>query len=209
MIEAFIVRISEIILSATAIFGIAIIFFATWYDIRTINQNKFGQKNRTSVFQESPPDIPKNIQALTHHYAHLNKAIFKKAVPSHFRRNFDERHINVIKIISFTASLVAVLLVTYYFYTAATLQSSTLLTLSWLLVSLWLVAIIWSNENTTRIGKIDLTLAIPFMYFIFYIKLLLYILTTIWKLATNPSSPSAHYHNFLAAIEREAYSTRY
>ncbi|MDB5186569.1 MAG: hypothetical protein JWM07_41 [Candidatus Saccharibacteria bacterium] len=204
MIEVFIVRMTEIMLSATAFIGIAVIFFATLHDLRAINQ-----KNRASESYKSPTDIPKGISALTRQYLYLNKAIFKKTIPSRFLQDFYQRHIYVIRIVSFTASLFTVLLVTYFFYTAATLQSNTFLTLSWLLVSLWLIAIIWSDNKVALVGKIDLTLAIPFMYFILYVTLLLYILMTIWKAAKNFSLPSIQYRNFLAAIEREAYSTRY
>lgn len=64
-------------------------------------------------------------------------------------------------------------LMTYAMYIAATLQSSSLLVLSWLMVSLWFVSVIWSDETTRWPQKVARTWCVPILYFIVYFELLL------------------------------------
>lgn len=49
---------------------------------------------------------------------------------------------------------------------AATLQSATPLVLSWLIVGLWLVAAVWSDETNRLTNKIALSLCVPVGYFV-------------------------------------------
>ena len=62
---------------------------------------------------------------------------------------------------------------TYFFYTTATLQSATYLTLSWLALMIWLITAIWSDAMTKRAQKVVLTFCAPVFYFALYGHLLI------------------------------------
>lgn len=74
-----------------------------------------------------------------------------------------------LQVLSFVALVVGIYLMTYFMYTAATLQSSSLLLLSWLIVSLWFLVTVWSDEAATFIEKMTRTFCIPILYFLVYI----------------------------------------
>jgi hypothetical protein len=57
---------------------------------------------------------------------------------------------------------------TYFMYAAATLQSSSLLLLSWVIVSLWFLVAAWSDETATFFEKIARTFCLPILYFLVY-----------------------------------------
>ncbi|MDB5168402.1 MAG: hypothetical protein JWO55_660 [Candidatus Saccharibacteria bacterium] len=112
----------------------------------------------------------------------------------------------IVKIL-FTLMILSVM--TYFFYTAATLQSDTILALSWLLTVLWLLAITWSDEVMAYKDKLQLTTTVPFMYFMFYISLMIYLRRIAWLGIRARSSPIISVGNVLDAIQLELYSTRY
>lgn len=99
--------------------------------------------------------------------------------------------------------------VTYFFYTAATLQSNILLTLSWIIVCLWLLAVIWSDDIYTLGRKIELTFTVPFMYFIFYAQMIFVLLSTLQKIIRYIPSPNLPLSKIHRTIQLELYSTRY
>jgi len=65
-------------------------------------------------------------------------------------------------------------LLTYFLYIAATLQSSSLLTLSWLILAIWLVVAVLSDEASRIKEKIGLIFCIPVFYFLLYVQLVIY-----------------------------------
>lgn len=65
--------------------------------------------------------------------------------------------------------LLTFLMMTYFFYAAATLQSNVFLILSWLLFSFWILATIWSDEKMLLAKKAELTFCAPIIYFLLYI----------------------------------------
>lgn len=83
------------------------------------------------------------------------------------------RHKSVLLFASLLLTLVPFLL-TYFFYVAATLQSSSLLMLSWLVLAIWLAVTVWSDEASKIVEKIQLTFCIPVVYFLFYLQLIVY-----------------------------------
>lgn len=62
----------------------------------------------------------------------------------------------------------AIFLVTYFLYTAASLQSSSLLMLSWIATSLWFAVGVWSNESATWSEKLAMSFCTPVLYFLAY-----------------------------------------
>lgn len=108
-----------------------------------------------------------------------------------------------------TVILICISMMTYSFYTAATLQSNTLLTLGWTLVSLWLFAITWSDEILGLSKKIALTFAIPFMFFLIYVQLIIALAKNMWYLLLAIPLPQFNLEAIHKAILQEAYSTRF
>lgn len=98
---------------------------------------------------------------------------------------------------------------TYFFYTAATLQSNVLLTLSWTIVCLWLLAVIWSDDVYASGRKIELTSTVPFMYFIFYTQMIFVLLLMLWKILRRIPPPNLSLNKMHDTIQLELYSTRY
>jgi hypothetical protein len=105
--------------------------------------------------------------------------------------------------------LIAIGLLSYFFYTAATLRSNTLLALSWMLVSSWLVALIWSDEHLTFTTKSKLSFTIPFMYFVFYVQAFIQLASNIRKLASGMRMPKRSFQDMYDTLYIEMYSTRY
>ncbi|MBC7869091.1 hypothetical protein H7X69_02855, partial [Candidatus Saccharibacteria bacterium] len=68
----------------------------------------------------------------------------------------------------------ALFLLAYFFYIAATLQSSSLLILSWLILTIWLLAAVLSDEASKVFEKIRLTFCLPALYFLLYAQLVIY-----------------------------------
>lgn len=99
--------------------------------------------------------------------------------------------------------------ISYFFYTAATLRSNTLLTLSWIIVSLWLFTIVWSDELLESSKKIALTFTIPFAYFLFYVRLFIVLSKKIQSLIKAISLPTISFKDIHNALLQEAYSTRF
>lgn len=112
-------------------------------------------------------------------------------------------------LLTITGLLTCIYMMTYSFYTAAILQSSTLLSLGWILVSLWLFAVIWSDTTLELPKKWALTFAIPFMYFLFYVQLFIALAKNIWHLLHLISIPPISLGTIRKAIAQEAYSTRF
>lgn len=100
-------------------------------------------------------------------------------------------------------------IVTYFYYTAATLQSNTLLTLSWIIVSLWLLAVVWLDEAYELRTKIDLTLSVPFMYFIFYVQSIILFAVILKRITLLIPIPDMSLDKMRDTIHLELYSTRY
>jgi glycosyltransferase involved in cell wall biosynthesis len=57
---------------------------------------------------------------------------------------------------------------TYFIYIAATLQSSSLLVLSWLVLDVWLLVTVWSDEVSGIREKMTVTFCLPSVYFLMY-----------------------------------------
>lgn len=107
------------------------------------------------------------------------------------------------------ASTIVIVMVTYFLTTAAVLRSSSLLAISWLMVDIWLMVTIWSDEVTDRRTKIALSLAVPFMYFVFYVYLSLQTIVRIVTIVRFIPTPHPALHSLRQAIQVELYSTRY
>lgn len=105
--------------------------------------------------------------------------------------------------------LACIALMTYFFYTAATLRSNILLTLSWVLVSLWLFAVVWSDEIMNLSKKLTLTSTIPFMYFLLYFQLYVGVYQMFRQLRASMSTPRLSIKRIHDVILQEAYSTRF
>jgi len=78
-------------------------------------------------------------------------------------------------------AIAAILLQTYSMYTAATLQSTTLLTIGWFATAVWLLIAVWSSDPLKVSGKIKLTFFAPIIYFLVYAQLVLFVIFTIIK----------------------------
>lgn len=100
-------------------------------------------------------------------------------------------------------------IVTYFYYTATTLQSNILLTLSWITLCLWLLAIVWLDDVYGLTKKIELTLTVPFMYFVFYVQSIIAFIAALRKIVLL--IPTAHLSlgDIRETIRLELYSTRY
>ena len=68
----------------------------------------------------------------------------------------------------------ALFLSTYFLYIAATLQSSSLLVLSWLILTTWLLAAVLSDEASKVFEKIRLIFCLPSFYFLLYAQFAIY-----------------------------------
>lgn len=112
-------------------------------------------------------------------------------------------------ILTIIITLLPVLIMSYLFYTAATLQSNIMLSLSWLLTVLWLIVVIWSDEAMAFKNKLELLITTPFMYFILYVALIGSLCKVIWRATTTIPSPQFHVRNLRNALQIELYSTRY
>lgn len=75
----------------------------------------------------------------------------------------------------FLGVVFVVCLMTYYMYIAATLQSSSLLIISWTALSFWFLAAIWADETTRLPEKIARTVCTPVLYLLVYVKLVVLI----------------------------------
>jgi hypothetical protein len=106
-----------------------------------------------------------------------------------------------------TGTTVAIM--TYFFYTAAILQSNILLTLSWTIVCLWLLASIWLDDLSTLERKVSLTLTVPFVYFILYIQLIVMFVTALKQVAARIPLPNQSLRTIQRMIQLELYSVRY
>lgn len=112
-------------------------------------------------------------------------------------------------LLTLVACLIAITMMTYFFYTAATLQSSTLLTISWFMTCIWLLAITWSDEATKANTKVELSIAIPFMYFVFYAYMIIAIFITGIQLVKSLPVQAINITSLQSALHAELYSTRY
>jgi hypothetical protein len=100
--------------------------------------------------------------------------------------------------------LIIISIAAYWMWTAATLKSNAFLTLSWTTVCIWLLAILWSDTLTRLSRKIELTLTVPFMYFLLYVHIIADLLRSIWRLIK-----SIPLKNMAGAFQAELYSARY
>lgn len=121
-------------------------------------------------------------------------------------RTFNTPLIRFLKFICLSSLIV---ILTYFLYTAAILQSNILLVLSWFALSLWLLATIWSDEVIKVNQKIELTLSVPFMYFLFYVQMIAYCLRILWETLIMIPVPDISHKNMRRAIQKELYSTQY
>lgn len=97
----------------------------------------------------------------------------------------------------------ALFLLTYFWYVAATLQSSSLLALSWLTVVIWLVAAVLSDEASRSREKIGLILCLPAFYFLLYGQLVLYGATgVLWAVSSVVSIWARSGHERTRLAER-------
>jgi glycosyltransferase involved in cell wall biosynthesis len=95
-------------------------------------------------------------------------------------------------------------LVGYWMWTAATLRSNLLLTLSWIVLSISLLAVIWSDSLVKINQKIELTVTVPFMYFFLYVHAVGSLFKTLWLLIRRYP-----YQKQINAFKAELHSTRY
>ncbi len=65
-------------------------------------------------------------------------------------------------------------LLTYFWYVATSLQSSSLLILSWLIIAIWLLTAVLSDEAAKFFEKIGLVFYLPSFYFLLYAHLAVY-----------------------------------
>lgn len=115
----------------------------------------------------------------------------------------------VIRLLSFIGTLLVIYIMSYFFYTAALLQSNLLLTLSWTAISLWLLATIWLDDALPGRKKLDLTTTVPFMYFYLYVYLFTVAITLVRKIISAIPTPNLPYDKMHLALLTELYSTRY
>ncbi|HUC96450.1 MAG TPA: glycosyltransferase family 2 protein [Candidatus Saccharimonadales bacterium] len=73
-------------------------------------------------------------------------------------------------------AIFTILLQTYSMYLAATLQSSLILIIGWLAAALWLLIASWSSEALKTKDKITLSFCAPFVYFLVYLQLVIYVI---------------------------------
>jgi glycosyltransferase involved in cell wall biosynthesis len=99
---------------------------------------------------------------------------------------------------------IVISLIGYWMWTAATLKSNLLLTLSWIVLSISLLAIIWSDNLVKISRKIELTVTVPFMYFFLYAHAFGSFLNSLWLLIRHYP-----YQKQMNAFKAELYSTRY
>ncbi|HEV7952098.1 MAG TPA: hypothetical protein VGO98_01875 [Candidatus Saccharimonadales bacterium] len=214
MIERLIVQISEIILAIAALFGIVIVLSAAWHDLYVI-----ARKKRLTTLDSDPAathlHITPNqtIRSLPHLFFALTRNMITKALvwrkPHDISTKLSGQSRMAIVAISSVGLVIMIAIWTYFFYTAAILQSNTLLTLSWAVVSLWLVAVVWSDDDLVFSRKCELTFTIPFMYFVFYVQSLIQLTLNMWRLATIIKLPKIQVQKISDAIRVELYSTRY
>lgn len=214
MNEKIIVQISEIILAITALSMIAVVLAATWHDLHLIAQKKRFKAVNANVSKSTQGIYTdQTIRMLPHYFMILSRNMINKALAWHTPDNIITHSsfaTNVlIRAISSIGLAVFISMLTYSFYTAATLQSNTLLTLSWSVVSLWLVAVVWSDGNLKFSKKSELTFTIPFMYFVFYALAILQFIVNIGRLVTAISLPRINVKNIHDAFLSEAYSTKF
>lgn len=97
-----------------------------------------------------------------------------------------------------------ILLVSYWMWTAATLRSNLLLTLSWIAISISLLAVIWSDNLVKISRKIELTVTVPFMYFFLYAHAFGSFFKSLWLLIRRYP-----YDKQISALKAELYSTHF
>ena len=100
--------------------------------------------------------------------------------------------------------LALTLLLTYWMLTAATLKSNLFLSFSWTIVCIWLLATTWSDGAMKLGRKVELTLSVPFMYFVFYPRMISDLFVKLWQIIKKIS-----FNAFAQALQSEFYSTRY
>jgi glycosyltransferase involved in cell wall biosynthesis len=105
--------------------------------------------------------------------------------------------------------LTVITMVTYFLITAAFLRSNSLLIISWLMVDIWFLTAIWSDEAINSRTKIELSLAVPFMYFVFYAYTCFQTAVRIIGLWRFIPSPRLALQSLRHTIQTELYSTRY
>jgi hypothetical protein len=98
---------------------------------------------------------------------------------------------------------------TYFIFTAATLQNSLLLTLSYTIICIWLIACIWLDDVYNIDKRIELLFGIPFMYFVFYAKGFYRLIMMIWKLTQYLKTPNISLKIIREMIQIELYSTHF
>ena len=140
------------------------------------------------------PSMPHNKQSSLY----MSTISYRQPLPSHSR--YSVKRIALLTIVW----LIIAAMMSYWFWTAASLRSNLLLTLSWIGVCVWLLAIVWSDDVIRITKKIELSVSIPFMYFVFYAQTVVSFLVGIWRLLR-----AIPYRTFVTAFQDELYSTRY
>ncbi len=77
----------------------------------------------------------------------------------------------------YVLSIITVAAVTYFMYIAATMQSSELLIMSWLIYVVWLLLTIWSDDRSTTRQKLQLSFFVPSFYFLSYVLQIITLIT--------------------------------
>lgn len=164
---------------------------------------------RRSVFENMTMVRKMNIDyASTLTYSQSPKALSASTIQQQLPTSSQWTHL--FRLIGTIAVLsIGIIIVTYFLYTAMTLQSNILLTLSWSIVCLWLLAATWSDNVFTLDKKIALTFAVPSMYFIFYAQMTYTVIESIWKLVKSIRLPNVSLSIIHEAIQLELYSTHY
>ncbi len=202
MNEGIIVQFSEIILAITAILVIIIVLMATWHDAKRIKDKQLARAHRSDEITFA--NLAKQFSRTSKHLVVKALSRNTSAISSNTLRT------NLMKSLAvFILSLSLLFFVSYFFYTAATMRSNTLLTLSWALLSLWLVAAIWFDDALQLTQKVALTFCVPFAYFLIYARLFYVLFATAGQIFSHVSLPKNIYKSVHAAILQEAYSTRF
>lgn len=171
----------------------------SWHRLNLQNAYQSGTISRSTIFTNSA------VPAL-HSYSYASTVLY---IPSQLASKTIPNPQIMATTLKLLLTMTLIGMLTYFFYTAAILKSNTFLTLSWAMVSLWLIAIIWSDNVTRLANKLALTFTVPFMYFMIYAYLFVQVARTIRQLIQAFSKPRINIAHIYEAILIESYSTRF
>jgi glycosyltransferase involved in cell wall biosynthesis len=118
-------------------------------------------------------------------------------------------HSTLTSLLLLVATSLPIIMVSYFFYTAALLQSNSLLTLSWTAITFWLLAVLWLDDMLPRRTRLDLSITVPFMYFYYYVYAFGALIALFHKIISSIPTPVLPYDKIQHALLAELYSTHY